>query len=70
MPTAGPPRPIPTVRRSGLERTLSCYRNIPDVDRVEVVFGAGEIARLVVYWRPGLLDQPGRITELIITEDT
>lgn len=62
-------RPLPTVRRSNLQRTLDCYHRIPEAESVEVVAEPEGVARLIVHWRPALLDQPGRVTEPIITED-
>lgn len=59
-----PRRPIPTVRRSSLRRTLERYASLPEVLAVEAVLGDGEVTRLVVHW------ESGRRTQLIVTEDT
>lgn len=59
-----PRRPLPTVRRSSLKRTMARYTGIPDVWAVELVLSDGAVARLVVHW------ESGRKTELIVTEDT
>lgn len=59
-----PRRPLPTVRRSSLKRTMERYTGIPDVWAVELVLSDGAVTRLVVHW------ESGRKTELIVTEDT
>lgn len=59
-----PRRPIPTVRRSSLDRTMNRYTSLPEVRAVELVLLAGQVTRLVVHW------ESGRKTELIVTEDT
>lgn len=58
-----PRRPIPTVRRSSLERTIKRYASLPEVMAVEVALSDGEATRLVVHW------ESGRKTRLIVTED-
>lgn len=62
-PISLPRRPIPTVRRSSLKRTLERYTSIPDVWAVELALSDGEITRLVVHWTSG------RKTTLTVTED-
>jgi hypothetical protein len=58
-----PRRPIPTVRRSSLKRTMERYTSLPEVWAVELALSDGEVTRLVVHW------ETGRKTELTVTED-
>ena len=64
MTAAGlPVRPIPTVRRSTLERTMARYLSMPEVDDVLLTLSADEPARLTVCWTSG------RTSRFLITED-
>jgi hypothetical protein len=56
-------RPIPTVRRSSLERTMARFLSLPEVDDVLLTVSANEPARLTVCWASG------RTTPLAVTED-
>lgn len=58
-----PRRPLPTVRRSSLDRTINRYTSLPEVMAVAVALSDGEVTYLVVHW------ESGRKTKLIITED-
>lgn len=52
--TGLPRRPVPTVPRPDVRKTVDHFTGSPAVRVVELVLAAGEVTHLIVHWKSGI----------------